>query len=159
MVTIRKATKEDLVQLQALYYDFHNFHAKYIGTRLAYLNPCDDPELRAALIKIITDEDAALLVAELGERMVGLAEAYIKQTEANPAIVPRSYALLQSLMVVETERKLGIGKLLVQAVECWAKERGVLEMETEVWAFPQGPLAFYEGLGYSTFKQRLNKSL
>lgn len=159
IVSIRKATEVDLTDMMALYFDFHNFHALHIPTRLAYINPSDDPELLSAILKILNDNQAVLLVAILDGELIGLAEAYIKQASESPAVVQRKYALLQSLMIMERKRNLGVGKLLVQAVELWAREHGISEMETEVWIFSKGPLAFYEGLGYSTFKQRLSKSL
>ncbi|MFZ5817858.1 MAG: GNAT family N-acetyltransferase [Bacillota bacterium] len=71
----------------------------------------------------------------------------------------RRYALLQGLAVTESDRRHGLGRLLMEAAHRWAREQGATEMETEVWEFPEGPPDFYAGLGYTTRKRRLVRPL
>ena len=48
-----------------------------------------------------------------------------------------------------------MGRQLVEAAERWATERGVQEMKAKTWEFPEGPLPFYETLGYRTLSREL----
>jgi GNAT superfamily N-acetyltransferase len=44
---------------------------------------------------------------------------------------------------------------LIYMVEGWAKERGASEIRLETWEFPDGPLSFYEQMGYQTLKRTM----
>jgi GNAT superfamily N-acetyltransferase len=77
----------------------------------------------------------------------------------DPAVVQRRYALLQSLAVTEAHRRHGLGLQLMAVAERWAREQGASEMEIAVWEFPEGPLPFYERLGYTTRKRTLSRRL
>jgi diamine N-acetyltransferase len=49
----------------------------------------------------------------------------------------------------------GLGRLLVEVAQQWARERGATEMQLDIWEFAAGPLHFYERLGYRTLKRHL----
>ncbi len=151
---IRLATEDDLPALAELYVEFHNFHAEGVPSDLALVGP-PDQELYTGIEEILQNEKAAVFVAEDGGTLVGFVEIHRKQTDPNPAVVTRTYALLQSLMVTQRMRRHGLGARLVEAAHAWAREQGATEIELETWEFPAGPLRFYEGLGYRTVKRRL----
>lgn len=65
------------------------------------------------------------------------------------------YSHLQSLMVVEGFRGQGVGTLLIEAAEEWARERGAREMRLDTWEFVGDPVDFYEKVGYRTSKRRM----
>ncbi len=156
---IRRAEERDFPALVRLYREFHRFHVAGVPTRLCDPERVDEDEVVGMLRKIAGNERAALLVAEAEDRVVGLAETYLKETEPSPYVVQRRYALLQSLVVTEAERGMGVGARLVAAVHQWARDRGASEVEVETWEFPAGPLRFYESLGYRTVKRRLARDL
>jgi GNAT superfamily N-acetyltransferase len=76
-----------------------------------------------------------------------------------PAVVQRRYALLQSLAVTEAHRRHSQGLQLMEVAERWAREQGATEMEISIWEFSEGPLPFYERLGYTTRKRTLSRRL
>ncbi len=78
---------------------------------------------------------------------------------ASAYVVPRTTATLQSLLVTEGVRGTGVGRELMDAAERWAAERGVDELKAKTWELPEGPLSFYEALGYRTLRRDLVKSL
>jgi GNAT superfamily N-acetyltransferase len=62
-------------------------------------------------------------------------------------------------MVQETYRGHGIGTRLVEAAERWARGQGATEVRVETWEFVEGPLAFYERMGYRTLRRTVVREL
>lgn len=157
-ISIRRATEQDIDALLNLYDEFHRFHVVGVPDRLRPSEPSpptQQAQLREALGALLHREDAAMVVAVVGDHVVGLAEVYVRQDEPHPLRVPHRYGHLQSLIVSATLRKQGLGRLLVEAAHHWAKERGATEMQLDIWEFEAGPLHFYEHLGYRTLKRHL----
>jgi GNAT superfamily N-acetyltransferase len=161
-VKIRLAGKEDLEALCRLYIEFHEFHVLGVPDRLRSLgDPAkyDCSELLPKLEKIIKQEDSVIFLAEVGEKPIGLAEVYIREDKPDPARACRRYGHLQSLVVNQRSRKQGIGKKLVSYAEGWAKEKGAIEIQLDMWEFDEGPLDFYQNLGYRTLRRTLVREL
>ncbi|HEU0028904.1 MAG TPA: GNAT family N-acetyltransferase [Ktedonobacterales bacterium] len=164
---IRPAREADFDDLIALYEEFHAFHVRGVPDRLRLPEPSGDPAagererawMREQLRAILRDPDAALLLAEAGGRIVGLAEVYQRRDEPNLWTVQHTYGHLQSLIVTERWRRRGLGGRLVAAAEAWARERGATQLRLEAWEFAAGPLPFYKSLGYQTVKRELVRPL
>jgi len=152
---IRLATEQDIEGMILLYTEFHEFHVRGVPDRLRTPDTYDDTKLQNALHGILQRDDAQIFVADLDGTLVGLAEVYVREDEPNPFIVAHRYSHLQSLIVTEPLRKIGLGKQLVMAAHQWAKEQGATEMQLDIWEFPEGPLHFYEALSYHTLKRHL----
>jgi GNAT superfamily N-acetyltransferase len=158
-VSVRSAELRDREALCRLYYEFHEYHVRGVPDRLRGLGEPPDTyagsELYQALTRILQDDDAAIFLAQVARRTVGLVEAYLRQDEPNPLRVSRRYGYLQSLMVDEAFRRRGIGTQLMDAAQRWAQDKGAAEMRLEIWEFEAGPLRFYEGRGYRTLRRTL----
>lgn len=164
--SIRIANEFDLDALCDLYFEFHEFHAHYVP---AYLRSLGKPsgqareELRQKIREIIQGEHSTVLVADFSGQTIGLAEVYLRLPDpTNPAVVPTSYAHLQSLVVTAPLRRQGIGEQLLQAAQVWAREKGAAEMRLDIWEFGElsaGSLGFYEKMGYHTTRRTLAKKL
>lgn len=152
---IRLAAEQDIDQLILLYTEFHEFHVLGVPDRLRRPDTYDEAWLRDALRTILSSDDAALFVVDSGEELLGLAEVYLRQDEPHSLTVAHRYGYLQSLIILASHRKKGLGKQLVTAAQQWAKERDAMEMQLNTWEFEAGPLAFYETLGYRTLKRYL----
>lgn len=159
-VVIRPASTEDIEALCRLYGEFHEFHVRIVPDRLRSLEGSgNNSELISSLKKIMGSDESAIFVAEVEGKTTGLAEVYLREDKANPAVVSHRYGHLQSLLVTDDLRKQGTGKKLVDAAETWAKEKGATEMRLDIWEFPEGPLRFYEKLGYRTLRRTLLRKL
>ncbi len=159
---IRPAKTYDLDAVCRLYVAFHEFHVSGLPDRLCSIgdpHTFDCADLSDNLAHLLTKPDAAILVAEVDQRIVGLTEVYLRQDEGDSPKVLYRYGYLQSLMVDESVRGQGIGTALVAAAEQWARELGASEMRLETWEFPAGPLTFYEGVGYHTLRRMLVRRL
>jgi GNAT superfamily N-acetyltransferase len=162
-ITIRPANLNDRAGLCQLYHEFHEFHVRGVLGRLVSLGEPPDTyegtKLHQALERIIIDDDGEILVAIAADQVVGLAEVYVRCDDANPLRRAQRYGHLQSLMVGEGFRLQGTGASLVSAAEEWAKAKGAVEMRVDIWEFAEGPLVFYERLGYGTLRRTMARKL
>jgi len=88
-----------------------------------------------------------------GERRIG----YLAMDNAVPCGIAAGFldehdptrAHLISMWVAPAYRRTGTGSLLVDAVQAWARTRGVYELRLMVTSSNQGAIAFYERQGFS----------
>ena len=52
-------------------------------------------------------------------------------------------------------RRRGVGKALIDRAKAWAKEQGFDRLELNMWEFNQDALAFYEAVGFRTYRRYL----
>ncbi len=157
-IYIRPATSDDVEALCRLYYELHECHVRGVPDQLLSLGAFDErdwTDLVTALERLIGDDSAVLFVAERDGVVVGLVEAYFRTDAPSPVRRARSHAYVQSLVVDEAARGQGVGRALMAAAHAWAAARGAVEVELDIWEYPGGPLAFYQGLGYRTLRRTL----
>jgi ribosomal protein S18 acetylase RimI-like enzyme len=157
-VTVRPADDGDIEALCEIYYDFHEFHVRGVPTHLRSLGDrarWDRSSLRGALDKIIQSADAEVFVAEAEGQLAGLVEVYVRPDPDEPTLVQHHHAELQSLVVLPSFRREGIGTRLVRVAQEWARERGATEMRLGVWEFNQAARGFYRAAGFTTLKRRM----
>ena len=101
----------------------------------------------ARLSRILPREDQRLLVAELDGRLVGWLHAIISEyVEAEACVV------IGGLVVDRGHRRMGIGSLLMEQAEQWAKERGCPIVRLRSSSVRTAAHRFYEELGYTNIK-------
>jgi GNAT superfamily N-acetyltransferase len=152
---IQPATEQDIDGLVTLYTEFHEFHVLGVPDRLRKPAIYDETTLRRTLRELVQRNDAQIFVVSLAGELVGLAEVYLRQDEPHPLTIARRYGYLQSLIVSAPYRKSGLGKQLVAAAHEWARAQDATELQMDIWEFAEGPLHFYEALGYRTLKRHL----
>jgi GNAT superfamily N-acetyltransferase len=81
--------------------------------------PATESELRARLEGILTSDEHALLVATDDDRPIGWVHVAVER-----GLEASGVACLRGLIVDERHRSKGIGRLLIQAAEDWARARG-----------------------------------
>jgi ribosomal protein S18 acetylase RimI-like enzyme len=82
-------------------------------------------------------------VADDGGKVLGLVHAYER-----PALEKPLEAIVQSLVVDVSARKLETGKLLMTAAEAWARARGLTHIALHTRIDRADARAFYERIGY-----------
>lgn len=104
-------------------------------------------EAAARLARILAKWDQRFLMAEADGQAVGWLHAAIGEVvEAEP------FAVIAGLVVDRDHRRQGIGRLLIEAAEAWARERGCSLIR--LWSSVARADAhyFYEHLGYANVK-------
>jgi ribosomal protein S18 acetylase RimI-like enzyme len=154
---IRLATIEDYTGICAILATTDAIHH---ASEPAIFRPSSESARPRTLIEQwLADPDWALFVAEDEQRIIGVLFLSERKTPDHYLLKPRRYAVVDTLAVAEDWRSQGIGRVLMQRAETWAKERGIAEIELSVWEFNQRALALYEKLGYRTIRRYMNKGI
>src|SRR5215211_1470820 len=95
-ISVRKATAEDYNSLCELFDEgdaLHRDHLPHI-----FQKPSGAAREQDYYLGLVADENLALLVAEVGEKLVGFVHAIVRETPAFPVFVPRRYAIVDSML-------------------------------------------------------------
>lgn len=122
-------------------------------TQLGY--PAEATEASGRLDRMMTNDRAAVLLAEGDGRVLGLATAHILSV-LNRA---RDVAWLTAIVVDESVRGTGVGRGLVRAVEEFARRSGCERLSVTTHEDRAGARAFYVRLGLEPTGRRFGKSL
>lgn len=117
--------------------------------------PAEARELPARLDALEQHPGAVAFVAESGGRVVGVVTCHvIPAIHSTPPV-----AQLTALVVSESARGRGVGRLLVARVEEWAAQRGAAKISLTSALRREAAHRFYEGIGYTRTGLRLAKDL
>jgi GNAT superfamily N-acetyltransferase len=106
-----------------------------------------DPErARAAIGDAITDESATVLVAEQRGELLGFCTAYLELNSVRFG----ARCWVEDLAVSPAHRSQGIGGVLLDAAESWARERGATHLELDTGLARDDAQRFYERRGPAT---------
>jgi len=100
-------------------------------------------EVRRRYDVVIRSESHALIAAEHDGFVIALCHVY-----ARPALDKPPEAVVQALVVDQTRRGDGIGKLMMDAAERWAVERGFNSIVLSSHIARPDAHAFYQAIGY-----------
>lgn len=133
-VVIRLATIEDAPRLAPL------------SGQLGY--PSTANQVAARLSPILADPEHVIFVAEQdGGQISGWADVFIMRT-----IGADARAEIAGLVVDESCRSQGIGRLLMARIEEWAREKGCAAVSLRSNVIRERAHIFYERLGYQLIK-------
>lgn len=88
--------------------------------------------------------EQSLLVAEEG----GAAQGYVFTSPRDDYFTHERHAHIEVLAVAPAARRRGAGRLLIEAAEAWAKDRGYRRITLNVFERNGRGRGFYERLGY-----------
>lgn len=156
-VSIRKATAEDYSALCDLFDEVDALHRGNLPH--LFQKPKGPVREHDYYWGLITDENVGLFVAEVDERLIGFVQVVIRDAPDIPVLVPRRYAVVDSIGVKSEFQNHGIGRMLMDTVHEWAIARGVASMELNVFEFNKAAIAFYHSLGYETLSRKMSRAL
>ncbi|HEX5937178.1 MAG TPA: GNAT family N-acetyltransferase [Actinomycetota bacterium] len=152
---IRLATPSDADDLAALWIEFGRYYAERDA---AWYRVPEEEGLsdwfRDALARDREDDDVIWLVADEGGRVVGSIQARIWRPfpDAERQLVREVGEVVlkvDSLVVTQLERRRGVGRELMSAIEDWAVKRGASQAVVISVADSPTSVPFYEsGMGY-----------
>ncbi len=155
-VVIRKALERDFDQVSIVFADENAFHSQLLPERFQITDPIMTPDW---FKKILTNENKALLVAELDHKLVGLVLIELMTAPDDPIFKPRRYAYIEEVGVLKEYRGLGIGRQLMAKTHEWITAQGVKEVELFVWEDNPNAIRFYEKLGYRMVRRGMKLDL
>ena len=144
-VLVRRATKDDAPTIAEFAMKLVEQHRDYDPIRFAQIATLDGMQWFYG--SQTEAKDAALLVAEINERIVGFA--YIGYEERNYAELSVSTAKLHDIYVDEAARHSAAGKALIDASVEAAREFGASKLMLSVAEKNEAAKAFFERSGFS----------
>ena len=103
--------------------------------------------VRGRTTEISRDEHHAIFVAETDGCVIGWVHVYLC-----PLLEVDLQAEIGGLVVDESWRSRGVGRLLLERAEQWAREHGVCKLIVRSNIVRERAHAFYERVGYVCFK-------
>ena len=156
-VRIRQATTQDYEALLPLFEDIDALHRQQHPER--FQKPAGPARDRDFFLTALADDQAGFFVAEVSGELVGHVHVIVRDTPPVPILKPRRLAHIDEIAVKAAYRGRGVGHLLMEQAEAWARTNGATAIELGVYEFNQEAQAFYRDLGYTTFHRRMGKSL
>jgi ribosomal protein S18 acetylase RimI-like enzyme len=155
---LRRGRHEDWPGVQALLHEVDELHAA-LAPSFFRSAPRAELEWR----RLLSDPNALAAVA-VEQRptvtaLVGMVSARVYDTPAEPAMLPRRRAHVETLVVAAHSRRRGIGRRLLSAAGDWARARGAVEIVLTTWAGNDAADAFYQRLGYRVLSRVLHAPL
>lgn len=156
-IKIRKAVEKDYKIIDSIYRESYKLHFKAIPD--TYKKTPQKIFSRGKFISILEDNDFAIFVAEAGEQIVGAINVSVE--EENGGYMLKSYrrVAIDELSVSKDFQHQGIGKVLMQEAEKWAKKKKITDLTVLVYSFNKGAIKFYEKNGYQPYSLKLNKKI
>ena len=98
-------------------------------------------------------ENSGIIVAAIEEKIVGFAVVqYIVKPES-PYSKERRFYHIEEFGVDENHRRKGIATAIIDFTKEDAKKRGFQKIELDMWEFNESALAFYERVGFKTYRR------
>ncbi len=113
--------------------------------------PCSPQEMEERLRRLERAEGHAVFVAERSGEVVGWVDVHVSSTVTTP-----TQADVGGLVVEEACRGGGVGRVLMQRAEQWAREHECRVIRLRSNVIRADAHAFYARLGYAEFKTQKN---
>ena len=114
-------------------------------SQLGYPASADD--MAARLQRVLSAADAQVFVVARGERLMGWIEV-----ASRTSLETGCKAEILGLVVDVDARRSGIGRVLVEAAETWARRQGLHRLTVRSNAARLESHPFYEGIGFARDK-------
>src|SRR5262249_54434436 len=150
----RPLTAGDFPSYTALLEEVDSLHREalpYVFRRA----PGGSPRTQGDFERWLSDEAFFLRGVDVEGTLAGLVHAGLRTAADRPTAVPRTYVMVENLVVGQRHRRSGVATSLLRAVEAWAQAKAVNEVQLWVWEFNEDAQAFYRTLGYETTLRRM----
>jgi GNAT superfamily N-acetyltransferase len=151
--TIRPAEPRDAEELANAWMEFGRYYEALDPDHFRVPERAGLEEWFASLLQPERGSDEIWLVAEGDEGVLGYVMAEVSRPDEDAAWqllrdVVEPTLQIHALVVLEPHRRKGIGTALMQAVEEWAKDRGVGHAFLMTSSASPSAIPFYEEFGY-----------
>lgn len=145
VATPRRAEKNDLPAIATLTVEVHRLH---FSARPDYFCADDKQTFESSLERVFEDSASLLWVIEEVSKVVAYAAVRVRQTEAGPYTIARTWWEVDQLCVAESQRKRGLARSLLSAISREATRAGVATLELACWSFNQDAQRAFARLGF-----------
>ena len=149
-MNVRMAREEDLSRINELRRQVNDIH---VEGKPEVFRPEFSQELQDVVYEIRNDPEKEIAVAESDGVIVGFAVLHHIVKPENPFMFERDYLDIDEFGVDEAYRRKGVATALIGFIRDYAKEKGFNRIELNMWEFNEDALAFYEAVGFSTYRR------
>lgn len=142
-IVIRRAEQRDIRRIEELLIEICKLHCDGRPDIFKEGSKYSEKEL----IKLITDKDYLVLVADAGSGVIGYAICLIKKYVNLPVFQNFTVLYVDDLCVDPLSRGKGIGHLLFDEIKNSAVKIGAHSIDLNVWSLNKNAIKFYESLG------------
>ena len=116
-------------------------------------------ELREFVHSIWNDPDKAIVVAKREGEICGFAVLHHIVRPETPFMFVRDYLDVDEFGVDEAHRREGVATEMIAFIRAYAKEASFSRIELNMWEFNHDALAFYEAVGFTTYRRYMEMQL
>ncbi len=102
---------------------------------------------------IWNDPEQEIVVADADGAICGFAIIHHINKPENPFMKERDFLDIDEFCVDEAYRRKGVATSLITFIKEYAKEKSFHRIELNMWEFNKGALAFYESVGFETYRR------
>lgn len=152
---VRFAKKEDLERVNELRKIVNDVH---VEGRPDIFKAGSHDELRDFIYEIWDTENKDIIVAERNSVICGFACVQYVSKPESPFMNARTFYDVDEFGVDTAFRRQGVATELIAFIREDAKKRGIDRIELNMWEFNQSALAFYESVGFQTYRRYMELS-
>jgi GNAT superfamily N-acetyltransferase len=116
-------------------------------------------ELADHIYTIWNDPDQRIVVNERNGAICGFAVLHHIRRPETPFMFERDYLDVDEFCVDEACRRTGVATELIGFIRKYAKAEGFDRVELNMWEFNRDALAFYEAVGFTTYRRYMEMKL
>ena len=146
---IRFAKENELVRVNELRKQVNDLHVE--GKPDVFKEGFND-ELRDHVYDIWNDSEQEIVVADSDGIICGFAVLHHIVKPATPFMYERDFMDVDEFCVDKEYRRQGVASEIITFIRKYAKEKGFNRIELNMWEFNQDALAFYEAVGFKTYR-------
>ena len=147
---VRFAEKKDLERVNALRRQVNDLH---VAGRPDIFKPGFPKELRDYIFAVFNDPRQAIVVNERDGVIRGYAFLNHITRPETPYMHERDYLDIDEFGVDEACRRQKVATEMMAFIREYAKEKGFAKIELNMWEFNRTALAFYEAMGFATYRR------
>lgn len=150
IMEVRFAKENELSRINELRKQVNDLH---VEGKTDVFKPGFGDELRDFINVIWNDPEQEIVVAVADGVICGFAIIHHINKPENPFMKERDFLDIDEFCVDEAYRRKGVATDLIRFIKEYAKENGFHRIELNMWEFNQGALAFYESVGFETYRR------
>ena len=147
---IRFANEDDLDKVNVLRKQVNDLH---VAGKPDVFKPGFAKELSEYIKVIWNDPEQKIVVADEDGVLCGFAILHHINKPETPYMKERDFLDIDEFCVDENHRRQGVATNLIAFIKDYAKENGFHRLELNMWEFNKNALAFYESVGFETFRR------
>ena len=149
-MTVRFARETESERVNELRKQVNDLH---VNGRPDIFKPGFSRELADHIDTIWNDPDQKIVVCEREGTVCGFAVLHHIRKPENPFMFERDFLDIDEFCVDEAQRRTGVATEMIAFIRSYARTQGFDRIELNTWEFNGDALAFYEAVGFTTYRR------